>query len=392
MKSVTQGPLDFAMNTDFEYFRKRGYTNVNALFLSLVVLASLGKRGKSLILLNFNNLLKLKGGGQMIYLKGFRIMLTLTVVSIILFPKFQALAQEEYPNRPIEMIIPVVPGPNVDLGIRFFTNKWAEFLRQPVIAVNKPGASGVLAARYVAQAKPDGYKLFTGADGHFITARLLRTDAGYDLDSFRMLFAYAKTYLFFFVKLDSRWKTLKDFFAEAKNNPGKLKYAATGIGSTQHVVFELLASVAGVKLTLVPFKSSPENLTALVGGNVDIASGFGLTGLGQSGMVKPLGVSSEERLPDCPDVPTLKEQGYPIEYPYTYNMVAAPSKTPEKIVTKFVEAHNKVLVKYAKEIKEKFPKMDLYPVYVGGEALTKELKEKEKLLKGFYSRTGIKIE
>lgn len=326
------------------------------------------------------------------YQKKFRIILMLAIVSIFLFPKFQVLAQDDYPNRPIEVTIPTAPGTATDLAVRLLGDKWTEFLGQPVVVLNKPGAAGVIGAKYVATAKPDGYKLLSFGDGHLTAGRLLRKDVGYDLDSFRMLFAHSKLGLFFSVRPDSRWKTLKEFFEEAKENPGKLKYAAIGQGSFQHVCTELLSKVAGVKLTLVPFGSTPENLTALMGGNVDLAVSFGLPGLGQSGMVRPLAISDTERVPDYPDIPTLRELGYSVKYAYTYNSVAAPAKTPEKVVSKFVEAHKKVWVKYRKEIEEKMPKTGQYALYADGEAVMKHLKEKEEILRILYPEFGIKPE
>ncbi len=322
--------------------------------------------------------------------KSFRIMLLLAIVSIFLPPKFQALAQDDYPNRPIEMTVPTPPGTATDLAVRLLCDKWAEFLGQPVVVNNKGGASGLIGAKYVATAKPDGYKLLSFGDGHLTGARLQhKEDVGYDLDSFRMLFAHSKLGLFFSVKPDSRWKTLKDFYEEAKKNPGKLKYAATGTGGFQHVCTELLSKVSGAKLTLVPFSSTPENLTALMGGNVDLAVSFGLPGLGKSGMVRPLAISDTERSPDYPDVPTLMELGYPTKCAncaLTYNSVAAPSKTPEKIISKFVEAHRKVIVKYKKELENRMPATGQYFTDVDGERLLIHLKGKEEIFKEYLSQ------
>ncbi len=328
----------------------------------------------------------------MMYQKSFRIMLMLAIVSIFLLPKFQALAQEDYPNRPIEVTIPTAPGTATDLAVRLLSDKWAEFLGQPVFVTNKPGAAGVIGAKYVATAKPDGYKLLSFGTGHLTASRLLRKDVGYDLDSFTMLFAHSKLGLFFSVRPDSRWKTLKEFFEEAKKNPGKLKYAAIGQGSFQHVATELLSKVAGVKLTLVPFGSTPENLTALMGGNVDLAVSFGLPGLGKSELVRPLAISDFERLPDYPNIPTIGELGYHIDYGITYNSVAAPSKTPKKIISKFVEAHKKVWAKYKKELEDKMPPTGQYAIYADGEKLLEHLKQNEEILKHFFTEFGIKPE
>ena len=321
----------------------------------------------------------------MITKKIFQIVLMVIVAILFSYPTFQAVAQDDYPSRPIEVIVPWPPGSPIDLGIRFFADKWAEFLGQPVIVINKPGASGAIGAKYVAHAKPDGYT-FLGTSDTLITTRLEREDAGYNLDSFSFVFDYGKLIAFFSVKSDSRWKTFNDFLKEAKGNPGKLKYATFGPNSVTVMVAEMLTSVAGVKLTFVPFKSTPDSLTAVAGGNADIAVTFGLAGIGRSGLIRPLAISNQERVTNFPDVPTLKELGYPIKWISQHIGLAAPIKVPEKTLSKFKDAHNKVRVKYEKEINEKLTKIDLYPVYVDGKAAMEELKEREKLYKEFYSQ------
>ncbi len=303
------------------------------------------------------------------------------------------LAQEVFPNRPIEVVVPFPPGGPLDLGIRFFSDKWADILGQPVVVVNKGGASGAIGAKFVAHAKPDGYSLLATSDSPLITARLERKDAGYDLDSFRLLFNFSKIVVFFSVKSDARWKTLSDFIKEAKNNPGKLKYATWGPNSATVLATEMLSKAAGIKLTFVPFKTSPDSLTAVAGGNADMAVTFALSGLGQSGLIRPLAISDEERVPDYPDLPTLKEMGYPIQYTSQYMGVAAPAKTPEKIVSKLIEAHEKVRAKYGKDLRERLPKIDQYQATnTDGKAGMEQLREREKLFKDFYTQIGFKFE
>jgi len=195
----------------------------------------------------------------------FRILML--AASIFLAYEFEALAQDQYPTRPVEVIVPYGPGGPNDLGVRFLSGKWAEVLGQAVVVVNKDGAAGGLGAKYVANAKPDGYTLLATSDSAVVWSRLGRKDTTYDLDSYRFLFNFGKSPIFFSVKSDSRWKTLHDFIKEAKNNPGKLKYASVGPASVYNMVADMMCEAAGgIKLTDVPFKSSPASLTALAGG------------------------------------------------------------------------------------------------------------------------------
>ncbi len=185
---------------------------------------------------------------------------------------------------------------------------------------------------------------------------------------------------------------MKEFIAEAKANPGKLKYATWGPASASNMAMEMLMESAGIKLTFIPFKSSPDSLAAVAGGNADMSVTFALSGMGKSGIVRVLAISDDERLPDYPDVPTLKELGCPIAYKTQYNGLAAPAKTPETVVAKFIDAHKKVLAKYEKDLNDKFPKMELYPVYIDGNPMMQYLKEREKMYRDFFAKIGFKPE
>ncbi len=322
----------------------------------------------------------------------FRFGVILIVAILFLFPNLQIVAQHAYPDRPIEIVVPWPPGASVDLGIRFFSDKWAEFLGQPVVVVNKPGASGAIGTKYVVYSKPEGYTLLGTSDTVLITNRLERKDIGYDLDSFRLLFNYSKILVYYSVKSDSRWKNLSNFIKEAKNNPGKLKYATWGPSSVPAMAAEMLAKAAGVRLTFVPFKSGPDSLAAVAGGNVDMAVTLSMPGLGRSGMIRCLAISDLERVPSFPDVPTLRELGYPIKFSSQPIGLAVPIKTPENVISKFIEAHSRVRDKYAKEIMERLPKVDLYPLFIDGKTGMEELKEREKLYKEYYTEMGLKFE
>jgi tripartite-type tricarboxylate transporter receptor subunit TctC len=322
--------------------------------------------------------------------KTFSIVLMAIVVCTVLFARFEACAQEAYPTRPVEVVVPFEPGGPADLGVRFFVDKWAEFLGQPVIVVNKGGASGAIGGKFVARAKPDGYTLLALNESTLITAPLQRKDSGYTMDSFRYLWAHSKITAFLSVKSDARWKTFNEFVAEAKKNPGKLKYATWGPNSSSNMVMEMVMEAAGIKLTFVPFKTSPDSLAAVAGGNADIAVTFALSGLGGSGLIRPLVISDEKRVPDQPNVPTLKELGYGIKFVTQYMGVAAPAELPDRIAARLAEAHNKARAKYAREIEEKLPKVDQYAAFLDEKETLHYLKEREKVYEEFFKKLGSK--
>ncbi len=304
-----------------------------------------------------------------------------------------SFAQSDFPTKPVEVIVPYAPGGGVDLGVRFFSDKWAEFLGQPVVIINKPGAGGYIGGKYVALAKPDGYTLLGTSESNLMLTPLMRKEPDYTIDAFRILFFFSKTYLYFSVRADSPWKTMNDLLADAKKNPGKLKYSTYGVGSSPHFAVEMLLKKAGAKMTLVPFKSSPESMTAMIGRNVDMCVVFGVPGVSGTGMVRQLAVGDYERAPDFPNVPTLKELGYDLGYNSSiYLGLSAPAKVPEKAWAKLLDAHDKVRQKYAKEISEKMPKLDQHPIYMDGITGMKIHKEKEKIFKELIPQIGIKIE
>ena len=302
-----------------------------------------------------------------------------------------AVAQGDYPNRPIEIIIPWPAGPTADLATRFFAEKLPEFLGQPVVPVNKPGGGGALGTKFVAGAKPDGYTLLAGGNSALITARFeLKGGGGYDLDSFQQICQWSKLASYFSVKADSKWKTMKEVLLDAKQNPEKLRYSSLR-GAVAHYAGEMLFNTAGVKLTFVPFKSSVECMTALIGGHVELAVSTGLVGMSGSPLIRPLAVADDERLFDHPDVPTLKEVGYPISM-YSIVVLCGPKGIPKAVVNRLYEANRKVFEKYGDEIKAKLPKMDQYPAFADGESVSRMVREAEKKYRGLAPQMGIKLE
>ncbi len=322
--------------------------------------------------------------------RAIRVVCMLMLVLIFMVPGLQVFAQDDYPNRPIKATIGWPPGEPADLGVRFHADKWAEFLGQPVVIINKPGASGALAARSIANEKPDGYNLLVIGDSTVLNSRLERKDAGFDLETFRYVFYYGEIAFFYSVKSDSKWKTLNDFLRDAKNNPGKLKYGCLGPNNALVMATNILSDIAGVKLTYVPFKSGSDALTSVIGGTIDMAVTWGLLGVGKSPMIRPLAVSREERVPDCPNVPTLKELGYDLKYTGSQSGLAAPRNTPDKVLAKLKEAHGKVRVKYAKELQDSLSNLGQYSTYMDGNLIFNRLQEKEKLFKKFYEQIGFK--
>jgi len=308
---------------------------------------------------------------------------------LLLCPLSLAMAQEAYPTRPVEIIVGWPPGGTTDLVTRIFAEKWAEFLGKPVVVVNKPGGGGMLSSKFVANANPDGYTLYAANDANLISSRLGKKDAGFNLDSYRYLFALTLKPCFLVVKADAKWKSMKDFVQDAKQNPKKLTYGAM-MGSTNHYLAAIFSKAAGVELVPVFFKSSPEIATALLGGHIDLGTMVGLAGLSDSSLARIMAVAEEERIPGRPEVPTLKEMGYPVLVS-SGDVLCAPKALSDRVVNKFVDAHHKVMAKYGKEIKQKLQKIDLEYSFQDGNSTLNLLKEKEQQKVVYAPLVGVKL-
>ncbi len=260
-------------------------------------------------------------------------------------PASQVFAQSGYPDKPITLIVPFGPGGIADLTARAVAQAMSVSLKQSIVVDNRPSAGSIVGSQAVAQAKPDGYTLLLMSNGNAVSQSLFKKlpfDAATD-------FAPVATLGFFdlavFVPAESRFKTLREVVAYGKANPGKLTIGTITKGSTQHLSAELFKTVAGLDAVSVPYKGTPAVVTALRGGEIDLA--FEILGpmLGQveSGVIRPLAVTSGKRFPLLPQVPTVQEEGIARYDVASWNALAAPAKTPADIVTRLNRAANEAL-------------------------------------------------
>jgi tripartite-type tricarboxylate transporter receptor subunit TctC len=241
---------------------------------------------------------------------------------------------QAFPSKPIRIVVPFGAGGVADLTARVVAQKLGEGLRQSVIVDNKPGAGGIVAGEAVAKAAPDGHTLLLMSNGTAVSAGLFKSlpfDAQKD-------FAPVATLGFFDLALISaangRFNSLQEMLAYAKANPGKLNVATINIGSTQHLTAELLKTSAGVDFQVVPFNGSPAVITALRGGQVDVAVEILGPMMGQiaSKTLRPLAVMGFKRAPGLPNVPTVRESGVTGFNVASWNALAAPAGTPPEVI------------------------------------------------------------
>ena len=186
----------------------------------------------------------------------------------------QAPDHSDYPNRPVTLLVPYGPGGVADVGMRILSDKLSARLKQPFVVENRPGAGGVVAAQTGATAAPDGYTLLMTGNNTAIAAALFRSLPYNILTDFASVSTAAFFDMLMVTRAGSPLHTLQDVVAVAKANPGKLKLGTINPGSTQNLAAELFTSTAGIKATIVPFRTSPDMAGAVLRGDVDVAFEF----------------------------------------------------------------------------------------------------------------------
>ena len=252
----------------------------------------------------------------------------------------------DYPVRPIKLVVPYAAGGPTDVLGRLVADYLGRDLKQAVIVENKPGAQGAIGAEAVARAEPDGYTLFVAAGSIIVLNPMLYKKLSYDpVRDFRMLALVTDLPVVMEVHPSVPAKTVAEFVAYAKQNPGKLNFGSAGTGGTIHLAGEMFKQMAGIEMTHVPYKGAGPALTDLLSGNIQVMFDSMSTALppAKAGLLRPLGVSSTQRSPDLPDVPTIAESGYPDYAVSVWYGIVAPSKLPDEIAQKISASLDRAL-------------------------------------------------
>jgi tripartite-type tricarboxylate transporter receptor subunit TctC len=220
---------------------------------------------------------------------------------------------QDFPTRPIRMVIAFPPGGPTDFVGRLIADKLKELLPQPVLIENKPGANGAIGADSVAKAEPDGHTIFLSTVGAVAITPNMRSDLPYNvLRDFAPVTLVVRNTTVLVVRADSPLNTPKEFVDFAKSKNGDMPFGSTGVGSTTHLAMELFASSAGFKFVHVPYRGAAPAMTDLLGGQMQSFFGDVPVLMPQilAGKVKPIGAASATRNPMLQNVPTLAEAGY----------------------------------------------------------------------------------
>ena len=257
-----------------------------------------------------------------------------------------AAAQAAYPERPITMIVPFPPGGVADTVARPVAEALGRELKQPVLVENKAGAGGALGMAVAARAAADGYTVLLSLSSISILPeadRILGRKPAYQLSQFKPIARFTADPTVFVVRADARWKTLAEFIADARAHPGIYNYGSSGNYGTMHVPMEMLKASAGFRMTHIPYTGAGPAVVALLGGQVDaIASGPSTVAQQiQAGRLRALAHWGEQPLASLPDVPSLKQLGYPVRFAQ-WSALFVPAATPDDIVRRLRAAAAKV--------------------------------------------------
>jgi tripartite-type tricarboxylate transporter receptor subunit TctC len=259
-----------------------------------------------------------------------------------------ALAQEDYPNKPITMIMPFAPGSGFDTIVRYVSDELSKVLGQQVVVENVPGAGGVVGSERAAHSEPDGYTLmFHSVSSAAVNAAIyenLNYDPVEDFVAISLISTYPTVMI---TNNDFPAKDINEFIQILKDNAGEYNYGSSGVGSGIHLAVELFKTRAGVDILHIPLKGTSETMKELLGGRIQMTMGAVPSAVGaiNDGQVRALAVSSAERSSVLPDVPTLQEaglEGYDLPY---WNGIFAPKGTPQAVIDKVAAAAKEVMAK-----------------------------------------------
>ncbi len=268
--------------------------------------------------------------------------ITWMVAALVAATASLAAHAQPYPNRPITMVVPFAPGGIADIVGRPLAAAMSRSLGQPIVVDNRAGAGGAIGHTLVAKAKPDGYTILTALSSIVVIPEAERVNGlpiPYQMSDFASIALVAADPMVLLVPATAQWKNLRDLVRDAKARPGKIGYSSSGVFGTIHTCVEMLSQAADAKFLHVSYKGGGPSMVALLGGEVDFtvqSPGVANPHM-KAGKLRVLGISSPARTAALPDVPTMKEQGYDVEF-YIWVGLFAPAAVPADVRLKLVSA------------------------------------------------------
>jgi tripartite-type tricarboxylate transporter receptor subunit TctC len=299
-------------------------------------------------------------------------------------------AQEHYPSRGIQMIVPFPPGGVADLTARPVAAAMEKVLKQPVVVVNKTGAAGAVGMSFVANSKPDGYTVLMALSSISIIPeadKLFDRKPAYTMDQLVPIALISADPTIFVVRAESPWKSVKEFVQDAKKRPGDISFSSSGVYGTLHMATEMFTHAAGIQLKHIPYSGAGPALTAILGGHVDsLASGPAVVAPHiKAGKLRPLAGWGAKRVAALPDVPTFKDLGYDIEF-YIWAGLFVPRGTPAPIAKTLRDTVRQAV--NSSEFKAAMDKIETPIAYLDAPEFQKFWEKDAKMLAAAIKRVG----
>ncbi len=304
----------------------------------------------------------------------------------------QAQGAAHWPTKPVHMIVPFTPGSGTDIIARTLGEALSKSLGQPVVIENKPGAGGTIGAAQVARSEADGYTVLIHSSGHALNPAIypnLSYDTLKDLAGITPLAALPNVLV---VPPQRGWRTVADVVAAAKAKPGALNYASAGLGSATHLNAEKFKLQAGLDAVHIAFKGTPEAITEVIGGRIDwffapLSSALGLI---KDGKLQALAVSTPNRAPALPQIPTTLEAGVPgSEYIFWVGMLV-PAATPQAIQNRLHEEVTKALA--SADVRERMAKLGAEPFLLSSESFNAYIRAEVESAARIAKAAGLKAQ
>ena len=322
-----------------------------------------------------------------------RIFWSAVVTALALAGALAPAAAQDYPNRPITLVVPYAAGGGNDVMARTVAEKMSRTLGQQIVVENRAGAGGTIATRQVAKAAPDGYTLVIGGTGTLAVNPTLYANVGYDpRRDFAPVGLIGTSALVILVNPSVPATSIRELIDLARKDPGKLNYASAGVGSGIHLGTVLFEQMADIKLTHVPYRGTGPALTDLVGGHVAIyfSSLPSAIGIARDGKVRPLAVTGSKRSDVFPGVPTVAEAALPGFEAVLHYGIVAPAGTPRPIVDKLNAALREALA--APDTRERMTKDGTEPLPSTPDEYAADIDREETKWSAIVKKSGAKVE
>jgi tripartite-type tricarboxylate transporter receptor subunit TctC len=289
-------------------------------------------------------------------------------------------AGDDYPSRPVKIVVPFAPGGSTDVVARILAEKLQAEMKQPFVVENRAGAGGNIGADVVAKSAPDGYTLLMGTTGVLAINGFLYKDMSFDAQRDFAPVSYTSLITnILVVNPDVPARTVGELIQLAKARPGNLTFASSGAGSSTHLSAELFKSMAGLDIVHVPYRGSSQAIVDLMSGQVTMLFDNAPSSIPfvQQGKLRALAVTSTKRMPSLPDIPTIDESGVRGYESLSWSGIVAPAATPRPIVNKLNAAIDRILA--TDDVKKRFAAMGVDPVGGPPEAFARHIRaESEK--------------